>query len=328
MADLMKTNKPLRYIRCTTGSETYALDMASVYSIQRSDNLHLEPVAENTIGWFPAREERAPVYSLAESLGHRKQMNNAGQRVVLMNPLPGATVVWALLVDQVSQVFTTTPEALSSLPAALCAGTERYFRAVLHAGDELLLMLEPAGIHPVKPLATTIHLPAASDVTPSIGNEPIKLAEPARKNRPLKQLIVFALPGEKEPLQFALSITQVLEILAPLPVIPAPGASPYILGLVNWRSRPVLLVDLTRRFNLANDSDPSMSRLMIVRDTSKKHEQVFGFFVHPIIHMLRLPVNYRDCRSQVSIPEPFVRCVVEIDGKWTVIPELSKILTA
>ena len=228
MVDLLKTNDSLRYIRCTTGSETYALDMASVYSIQRSDNLHLEPVAENALGWFPVRDEQAPVYGLAESLGRSGQAQSNGRRVVLMNPLPGSIGMWGLLVDQVSQVFTTTHQALSPLPAALCGGNDRYFGAVIQAGDELVLMLEPAGIYPDRHLSG-VSVPPVPSFTPlSSGDPPERQAAVRRATRQPKQLIVFALPGGRDDLQFALSITQVLEILAPLPVIPVPGAAPYI----------------------------------------------------------------------------------------------------
>jgi chemotaxis signal transduction protein len=338
MADLMEKHDLLRYIRCTTGSETYALDMASVYSIQRSDNLHLEPGVKNTLGWFPVRDEQAPVFGLAESLGHPGQSQFAGRRVVLMNPLPGKTGMWGLLVDQVSQVFSTSYQALNPLPGALCAGEHRYFGAALQTEDELVLMLEPAGIYPpgIYPAGVYLDqpLPVAGDIREvRFAKEPVSKpaggqAAAARRIRGQKQLIVFALPGENHKLQYALSITQVLEILAPLPVIPVPGAAPYIPGLVNWRNHPVPLIDLQRRLGLEVVRAPDLARLMIVRAQSKKREQVFGFLVDPVIHMLRLPVEYRAGNLQANIPEQFVKSVVEIDGKLTVIPELSNLLVA
>jgi len=326
MADLENTNNILRYIRCTVGSEIYALDMTSVYSIQRSDNLQLEMAANNTqVGWFNIRDASVPVYSLANCLGYTRQTNLTGQRIVLMNALPGTTEMWALAVDQVSQVYITTAQALRQLPAVLCAGLERYFRAVLCAGDDLILMLEPAGIHPDRPLmAPAIFQPTRdrelSDVISAGG------AAVGGRRGQQQQLIEFALPEVKDDYKFALSITQVLEILAPLPVIPVPGAAPFILGLINWRNRPIPLVDLTRRFVMTSVGDPAAHRLMIVRDASKKQEQIFGFFVHPSIHMLRLPVVYKTGAVPVAIPKAFVKGVVEIDGKLTVIPEISRIL--
>jgi purine-binding chemotaxis protein CheW len=327
MAEQMKTNDLLRYIRCTTGSETYAMDMASVYSIQRSDNLLLEPSADGILGRFPVRDEQAPVYGLAESLGQPGQSKYTGRRVVLLNPLPGRIGMWGLLVDQVSQVVSTTRQALSPLPVALCGGVDRYFEAVLLAGDELVLMLEPAGIHPDRSRSPEGVMPASVFMKPLVGDPPERRLPSARASRQQKQLIVFTLPGEEYGLQFALSITQVLEILAPLPVIPVPGAAPYLHGLVNWRNRPVPMIDLRRRLDLTGASEPGLARLMVVRAVSRKQEQVFGFLVHPVMHMLRLPVDYRASGSLVPIPAQFVKSVVEIDGKLTVIPYVSNILT-
>ena len=86
------------------------------------------------------------------------------------------------------------------------------------------------------------------------------------------------------------------------------------------------MVDLRVRLGLSSASELELARLMVVRAVSKKQEQVFGFLVQPVMHMLRFPVDYRAGASPVTIPEPFVKSVVHIDGKLTVIPELGKIL--
>jgi len=134
------------------------------------------------------------------------------------------------------------------------------------------------------------------------------------------------LPETLGDLQYALSITQVLEILAPLPVIPVPGSPPGILGLVHWRDRAVPMLDMSRRFDLPGTNGHVNGRLMIVRSVFRKREQVAGFIVHPAIRMLRLPVNYNAGCTQALIPAKFVKGVVEIDGQVTIFPDISRIL--
>ncbi len=250
MVDQALTNKIFRYIRCTAGDETFALDMDAVYSIQRSDNLQLDPMVPHAIGWFPLRDAQLPVYSLCERLGMAKNGQTAAGRVVLMSPLPGQVAMWGLAVDQVSQVFTTNPDALSPLEEALCTGSERYFSAVLRQADDLYLMLEPASLHPDRPVPLAPKYYKNNQAAPSPASSDQYFPRAAVQQTQQKQLIVFSLPGLEGSLQFGLSITQVLEILAPLPVIGLPGAPDYILGLVNWRDRPVPLVDLPVRFGL------------------------------------------------------------------------------
>jgi hypothetical protein len=67
---------------------------------------------------------------------------------------------------------------------------------------------------------------------------------------------------------------------------------------------------------------------MVVRATFKAQEQVFGFPVHPVVRMLRLPDDYRPQCSQSIVPAKFVKRVVEIDGQPMVLSEISNILVA
>jgi len=327
MVDQGLTNKILRYIRCTAGDETFALDMDAVYSIQRSDNLQYDPLAPAAIGWFPLRDERVPVYLLSERLGMSKNGQSAAGRVVLMSPLPGQVAMWGLAVDQVSQVFTTNLEALSPLQAALCTGSDRYFSAVLRQADNLYLMLEPASLHPDRSVSVAPKHYQHSLASQLSANPVQHFSGVGSAQTQQKQLIVFSLPGVEEGLQFGLSITQVLEILAPLPVIGLPGAPDYILGLVNWRDRPVPLVDLPVRLGLAASAEPGSPRLMIVRDASRKQDQIFGFLVRPNIQMLRLPVDYRAVGTKFEIPKKYVKGIVEIQDQITILPDISKVVS-
>jgi purine-binding chemotaxis protein CheW len=327
MVDQALTNKILRYIRCTAGDETFALDMDAVYSIQRSDNLRLDPMVPHAIGWFPLREAQVPVYLLSERLGMGKNGQTAAGRVVLMSPLPGQVAMWGLAVDQVSQVFITNLEALSPLQEALCTESDRYFSAVLRQADDLYLMLEPASLHPDKPVSAAPKYCKNNQAAPSPASSDQYFSRVAVLQTQQKQLIVFSLPGLDVSLQFGLSITQVLEILAPLSVIGLPGAPDYILGLVNWRDRPVPLVDLPARLGLESHAENGSPRLMIVRDATRKQDQIFGFMVRPNIQMLRLPIDYRSTGTKVKIPKIYVKGVVEIQGQITILPDISKVIS-
>ena len=209
MVDQVITNKILRYIRCTTGSETFALDMDAVYSIQRSDNLHLDPISPDGIGWFPVREAQVPVYSLSKCLGDKKSVHSTVGRVILMSPSSEHTGFWGLAVDQVSQVYNTGFQALSPLPESLSIGSQRYFHAVLRAADELYLMIDPAGIHPgnLEPVKKKYFEKSVATFTAA--DTTVRTEDVGRGQTRQKQLIIFYLPGETEHLQFGLSITQV-----------------------------------------------------------------------------------------------------------------------
>jgi purine-binding chemotaxis protein CheW len=316
----------LRYIRCTLGQETFALDMSNVNSIQRSDTLRKNLDSTIPVAWFPVRRGEVPVYDMAHLLGRRRSPYDRQQRVILMRPLHGGGRSWGLLVDQVSEIFSAGSEALIPLPGMLSAQNSCFAAAITH-GEDLIPLIDPsrlglAGSRAPSELPAGLAQMEEPSTTPAPG---VRAAEGARAAR-ARQLILFSLPGAGIDLNFAVSTVQVLEILAPLPVIPVPGAAQWVLGYSKWRGRAVPLVDLFSRFGLFGRYDLERVRLMILRTSSRtQKENVFGILVDPNIRILRLPAKYRECMVDTSVPDVFIKGMVEIEQRITIIPNMQKI---
>ncbi|MBI5029104.1 MAG: chemotaxis protein CheW [Chloroflexi bacterium] len=362
MANEITAMRKLRFIRCNIGEESYGLDMSWVRSIQRADQI--KPVAElkprfladkskndveadertgffdearNRIGWLPAEDGDIPVYSLASRLGRTTTTLASYGRVVVLNPvIIISNRPWALLVDRVSQVVEISSEQLVPLPALVNCSSSNYFRGAIRLEEELVLLLAPELVHPdAAPRARqspNAALRPATDFKNHVPSAPPVFSDTKKKARRDKQILLFStsdpVPGERA-LSFALSITQVPEILNTAQLTRVPGAPSFVLGLINWRNRLVPVIDLNARLGLrsAEGWRNERSRLLIVRSSGESKTDVYaGLVIRPTIRALRLPVAYKPCQSSPVIEKHFVSGIIELEKETVAIPDLPQIL--
>ncbi len=389
MLNQTRTSGTLRLIRCGIAAETYGLDMSWVRSIQRTDRLHrnpeaegpstsrcgqpVEPTGHNPVGWLVGNEGDIPVFSLANQLGRPSPPplsteggSGALQRIVVLNPLPSPPPAggskggrpWALLVDRVSQVIQVPADHVVSLPPVVVNPFTDYFKGVIKLDEELILFLSPERLHPDASLSAGRPVREAANLSPGpILSTRSPTTSAGGQHRRHGQIVVFSIaephPGERA-LSFGLSISQIPEILQPLPMIPVPAAPAFVLGLINWRDWPVPVIDLASRLGLAPEANPSANgrtRLIIVRDkghvlpvpspalspvegvverSSSKggsnQGTLVGFLVQPAIRVLRLPIAHQPCSRTLPLDQALTRAIVELENETLVIPDIRGIL--
>ncbi len=323
MIDQTRAEDTLRLIRCSIADETYGLDMSWVRSIQRTDRLRRNPEAEGPVGWLPASEGDVPVFSLASRLGRLSGKSSAQERIIILNTEPRA---WGLLVDRVSRVIRIPTDRVVSLPQIVVGPSANYFEGVIRLDEELILFLSPEQLHPDAAPKTDAPAKQIDVATPDFGTSlPTKDVE--RQRRSLGRIIVFSIaepfPG-KQPLSFGLSISQVPEILASLPTIPVPGAPAFVLGLANWRDRPLPVIDLAERLKLTPSSSTNGSgRVIIARGAGVSGEDVLiGFPIRPAIRVLRLPIAHQPSSRVLPLDPALIRGIVELEDETLVIPDM------
>ena len=320
------------------------------------------PRAVGQVGWLPMREGNIPVFSLAERLGRAaagdagiegsqaRRVRQAQQRIIVVNSpaaRPGE-LSQAWLVDDVSQVNRVPYERLSAAPRmALSEAMEGLFAGVIRidagrGGTTEVVTPSPAG-EARGGEATLILLLAAEKLAPGAAASeripsPVRRAAPESSaaqatdaapdvpsTRRAGQLIIFASPnldeGERR-ISFGLSISQVLEVLDPLPIIPLPGAPDFVIGLVNWRDQPTPVIDLAGWLGLGQKTvGQSAARLLMAGGG----DAWIGCPISSGVRMARLPINYRPCEhSPVSDPARLLGAF-ELEDETLLIPDLARI---
>jgi len=315
----------LRFIRCWANERPYALDMEWVRSIQRVDQLERasgDQLGERgEIGWLKTAGMAVPVWSLSERLETAVSEQSSSQRVIVLND---AVRPWGILVDRVSQVTTVTTSESFPMPKLAINPEKPYFSGVLLWQENLLLRLAPDALHPDAAIAPL--LAAERVATPVVMNGKSDAGEEngGLLTAQTGQIVVFKLPirqQESNDLSFALSITQVPEILDPMPMIPIPNAPSYVQGLINWRNQPVTALDMGDWLGLADKTEKhGRLRLMIMR--TMESNTLIGFLTRPSIQVLRLPLPHQPVDDGLPLDGKLLRGVVKSKGELIVIPAI------
>ncbi|HDT14926.1 MAG TPA: chemotaxis protein CheW [Firmicutes bacterium] len=115
-----------------------------------------------------------------------------------------------------------------------------------------------------------------------------------------KKIVVFFLQNE----EFAFDIMKVVEIIRHKSITNVPTAPAFIEGVINLRGRIIPVIDLRKRFKLADAEREKDSRVIIVE---LKKKQLVGVIVDRVSHVLAV-------KEEEVLPAP--SSIVSVGGKY------------
>ncbi len=326
----------IKLISCTTDAEDYCLEMTSIRQIEAGDHLKINAEQNGPLGWINYQGSELPVYTLRERMDPENYAATADHqegRVLIMDcaePL-------AVKVDRVNGVIEASSDQIIPLPLITDPLRQNRYKGLVKLPDQWLLCpnhetlgmtTKPSSTYSEADSISSTQIPIIINSThPRQGTSFVSIKP---------QLLMFssALPqrvaNEDEPIMFALSLTQVKELLAPRPLILVPGAPNYVLGMVNWRDLAVPVIDLKVRLGIKTaviapgQMDPR-SRLLIAR--SPYSEQVVGFYINSMVKTFALPIPYQPFTSRPMVDLQLCSGLYDIEGLPLVIPNLEALLT-
>lgn len=126
---------------------------------------------------------------------------------------------------------------------------------------------------------------------------------------------------------FALPIGYVAEILKTPPITEVPRAPKEIVGIASVRGRLITVIDLRRKFRLAEEPFNSKTRILLV-DT--RSEEPLGLLVDEVNHVYRLADNeIEPAQSIGGEPAPHIAGIGRPDdGAFLILLELKPILAS
>ena len=315
----------LRFIRCWSGGDVYALDMKWVRTVQRVDRLIQNSDERGERGWLDIGGVDVPVWALADRMETAVSTSppsiDGTERIIVLNDERGT---WGVLVDRVSQVMSVEQTNIFPMPQIAVNQEKPYFSGVLLLNEQLLLRLHPGALHP-----DALHLDAETELL-DLGDRSETAGVNGRLSDKRGQIILFQLPRqgkESDKLSFALSITQVPEVLEASPVMQIANAPSYVNGLIKWREQPVVMIDLGEWLGTGGgdgrfpSDEQSHLRLMIVRQTGGGG--LIGFWVRPSVQILQLPLPHQPVNNEsmtVLFEPKRVRGIISYEGRLIIIP--------
>jgi len=238
---------------CALGAERFAVDLAGLDGIERTDQLQLSPAADGASGWLLGASEDLTVWSLARLLGRPEANAARGDGAVLVVRESAGGGRFGLLVDRVEPL--ESPWASHPLPSPFVSARVTGICAVVRNEDRLLLQLDPEALRPDRPAAAEssssglggqLACPRAeASSAPTKNLTPRGAGVPGSGRALIADLLARSADGR--PVSIALAAAQVLEVVGSRSIVPVPGAPDYLPGLVLWRNRPLPVLDLARR---------------------------------------------------------------------------------
>ena len=102
------------------------------------------------------------------------------------------------------------------------------------------------------------------------------------------QWVTFKLDDEI----YGINVMQVQEVLRMPEIAPVPGASDYVMGIINLRGNVVTVIDTRKRFGVSQKEPDDATRIVIV----EVENQVIGMLVDSVAEV----VNLKSCELETA----------------------------
>jgi chemotaxis signal transduction protein len=284
-------------------------------SIQRIEELQQQQDASGAVGWIESDDGPIPVFYLAAQLHAAQEMTLRSGKILVLNTSPRP---WGILVDDVDSVIQVEAEALFPIPPMVGPLARAWFEGVVKLAGGLELVLAPEGLQPETPTASS--QPLQFDQTLALIHSVASVSVGKGSQR---KIVLFSTSPDSD-FTFGLSLTQVTQILQPLPILPLPGAAPYVLGIAEWRGVPLAIIDLLGFMGDTSASVATDGRLLIVRVPTQR--LCIGFPIQPQVSIRTLPLSHHLIDSPMPLQKSWVRGKFSLDSTTLVIPDVDGML--
>jgi purine-binding chemotaxis protein CheW len=139
---------------------------------------------------------------------------------------------------------------------------------------------------------------------------------------PQVQLVTFRVGGE----EFGLDVFAVHEIIRYAGVTPVPRAPEFVEGVLNVRGTVVPVVDLRRRFEVAERPFDEETRIVLAEYGGER----LGLVVDSVTEVLRAPETAISAPPAYirGIAAEFVRGIVRLEARLVILLDLERILSS
>jgi purine-binding chemotaxis protein CheW len=164
----------------------------------------------------------------------------------------------------------------------------------------------------------------------SMRNAAAKYGKTSAAGEDTIQLVTFQV-GSAE---YGLDINSITEVIRPLKITPLPRMPEFIEGVVNLRGTIIPIVDLRKRFSLAEiRNDPRKMRMMITKGAvpapSRSAKGLLGLVVDGVQEVLHVPRKDIDAAPEAARGEQadFLTGMAKVDERLIILLDIGKILS-
>lgn len=139
---------------------------------------------------------------------------------------------------------------------------------------------------------------------------------------PITQWVTFFLENEK----YGIQVMQVQEVLRLSDIAPVPGASEYVMGIINLRGNVVTVIDTRKRFKLPEKESDDSTRIVIIET---ENEQVVGILVDSVAEVAELRTSEIESAPNLGNDDSsrFIQGVCNKDEELLILVDVERLLT-
>ena len=138
------------------------------------------------------------------------------------------------------------------------------------------------------------------------------------------QFLTFRLASE----EYGIDILSVQEIKGWSGATPLPESPAYLLGVINLRGSVVPVVDLRRRFGLAQAEFGATTVVIVARVDGADGTRIAGFVVDAVCEVYSVGASdRRPVPDTVAGPQEFVQGLATVDDKMIILLDIARLLT-
>ncbi|MFQ5571132.1 MAG: chemotaxis protein CheW [Rhodothermales bacterium] len=138
----------------------------------------------------------------------------------------------------------------------------------------------------------------------------------------LLQLVSFVIESE----EFGIDILKVQEIIRPVDITRVPNAPAFVEGVINLRGRIVPVIDLRKRFGLAQRDRDQNTRIVVVELSDK----VVGFMMDAVKEVIRVDRSVIEPPPDlaIGIDAHYITGVAKLEDRLLILLDLDEVLSA
>lgn len=310
-----------RLLLFTVAGNAYAMETHFIQNIQRASFVQVARDDTGRFGWLVTRTGRRPVYDVADHLHLPPTPRDQPGPLLVLQPFLGTV----LMVQHIHRVQQITADQIHSLPAAALGPVGHLLAGIFHDGNRLIPIIRPD-------INSASHTTQA-DLEKEARNSALSLEQADRTTRETdaiqsmpRGLVTFTTDRARSTgtqIQFGVNLAALQEVLEPNTIAPVHLPNSYFGGFLNWRGRPVPVLDLNRRLQLPRDQPSEQNRYLILR-TSRPNQHV-AMPANSDIRIHRTLVGLENATHKLNLNYDLVAGVYRFESQYLVVPQLDRI---
>lgn len=143
-----------------------------------------------------------------------------------------------------------------------------------------------------------------------------------QSNEPIYQLVSFVIENE----EFGVDILKVQEIIRTVEITRVPKSPDFVEGVINLRGKIVPVIDIRKRFGMAQRQHDNETRIVVVELTDK----VVGFLVDKVKEVIRVEKSVIEPPPELTtnINTNYITGVAKLQDRLLILLDLNKVLSS